>query len=528
MHSLLFTAVLCCGILPENTGLQNLLNWLGCCNDETVDAREVNTDVRLWIVSADSWDSSLFIIPTGQQPVPQFGSLRYSRTMNSPRLPRRRSDVNSNGGALLGGSHGHQHAAIAKPPVVQAQSSQRVEEDEQQISLASFYFVMVGIGYLFPFSALTQPVDYWHLLFPDFNIEFPLTTTYMYTNLFALAFLVWSSDENPNFHRRMYGGFVGQLIALVLVPSSYFLGLSEHANTIVVLAATTVASISTAFIDSSVIALASQYPDRVQEYLQVGVGVSTLIGSFYRDATKIIFPPNLIVESSLLYFYVGAATIFFCISSYSKLIVLPISKSCLSEPKATQSNIATEESTLLPNPDSREYIHSSKSDILRKIWFNEWMVFLVFMSTLSLWPPLVTEIKSHNFPQLESSGWWSLILLSCFSVMDCLGRLLVRFRLGFTRDTIWMAVVARLVLFPLIVGSVQGSVVVNDLFSALLVSALGFTNGYVGTLCIILVNECVADHELATAGMFTGFFLNSGLVVGATIGMCLDQWIVSK
>jgi len=35
---------------------------------------------------------------------------------------------------------------------------------------ASLYLIAFGVGYLFPFSALTQPVDYWNYLFPGYNM----------------------------------------------------------------------------------------------------------------------------------------------------------------------------------------------------------------------------------------------------------------------------------------------------------------------------------------------------------------------
>jgi hypothetical protein len=68
---------------------------------------------------------------------------------------------------------------------------------------AYILFVAIGIGYLFPFSALTQPVDYWHDLFPDFNVEFSITILYMWLNLLVLAFLVFVGDK-PIFKRSKY------------------------------------------------------------------------------------------------------------------------------------------------------------------------------------------------------------------------------------------------------------------------------------------------------------------------------------
>jgi hypothetical protein len=48
----------------------------------------------------------------------------------------------------------------------------------------------------------------------------------------------------------------------------------------------------------------------------------------------------------------------------------------------------------------------------------------------------------------------------------------------------------------------------------------------VGTLAIILVNDCCDSvAEQAIAGTFTSFFLNSGLVLGATIGLIFDKLV---
>jgi equilibrative nucleoside transporter 1/2/3 len=445
-------------------------------------------------------------------------------------------------------------------------TAQEEQDYQSQVREACVLFTIVGVGYLFPFSALTQPIDYWNLLFPDFNMEFPLTALYMWTNLIMLGALVFGSQGTPHFTRRIVGGFIGQLLVLVAVPTSYFFHFDEGANIIAILGLTVVAAIVTAFIDSSLIALVSQYPLRVQEYFQLGVGVSTLIGSVYRDITKLAFPPDAIVESSLLYFYTGAATIGVCILAYYRLLQLPISKQCLARAEEAEVEVeahqphphhhpqfdantpATEASQLIPieiekpvlQTQSTSSLEPDRYEVLRKILFNEFMVLLLFLSTLALWPPLVTEIPAYGAQTqaiFESTGWWALVLLTVFSFSDCLGRLLVRFRMGWNKDNIWIAVALRFVLFPLIVGQVQGWWFANtsdgddnswklDAWSAFLVGLLGLTNGYVGTLCIVLVNDCLeTTQEQAIAGTFTSFFLNSGLVFGATFGLLFDALI---
>jgi hypothetical protein len=97
--------------------------------------------------------------------------------------------------------------------------------------------------------------------------------------------------------------------------------------------------------------------------------------------------------------------------------------------------------------------------------------------------------------------------------------------MGLNKDNVWIAVLARFVLFPLIMGQVRGWGWPSDIWSATLVGMLGFTNGYVGTLTIVLVNDVVhSPKEQAIAGTFTSFFLNSGLVLGATVGMGFDAF----
>ncbi|KAG6618665.1 Equilibrative Nucleoside Transporter (ENT) Family [Phytophthora cinnamomi] len=409
---------------------------------------------------------------------------------------------------------------------------QAAVQEAREETLACWLFALVGVGYLFPFSALTQPVDYWHLLFPDFNIEFALTSTFMYTNLAFLAVIVLLCGGKPWYSGRIVGGFLGQLLVLAFVPTSYFLLTSEHANAVAVLGGTAVASIATAFIDSSTIALVSQYPQRVQESFQLGVGLSTLIGSLYRDLTKLVFPADQLLASSLIYFYTGALTIALCIGAFYKVMALKITRKYLLR-KADSSVELTERSPLLAHkrqsgsdPFSVAGPAPTKWSVLKKVWHLEALILAVFLASLSVWPPLVTEIKTYNFPSLQESGWWSLILLTLFSISDCVGRFVVNHRFGLTPGNVWIPILARFVFVPIIIGIVKGWWLQSDIWSVLSVLTLGFGNGYLGTLTIIFVSESVHSDEQHLIGPFTSFFLNSGLVLGSTVGLILEKVVL--
>ncbi len=456
-------------------------------------------------------------------------------------------------------------------------------KEKKEERLASWLFVAIGVGYLFPFSALTQPVDYWTLLFPDFDVEFLITAVYMWFNLLLLGYLVFLGDDNPSYELRIYGGFLGQFLALVVVPSSYFLGLSEDMNLVVITCSTAFAAAVSALIDSCAISLSAQYPLACQEALQLGIGVSTLIGSVYRIITKGAFPTSMMVQSSLLYFYSGAVTIIVCVVCFWYLMSMDISKRSIKVGMGSELNLSDltplldkgttttttttptttgsssgsssgvgsdcgynygatdddEEQGTTPTPtpttgtttgtDGTLDLQALKWRTFRLAAWNELVVFCLFASTLALWPPLITEIPSYQFPALNESKWWPLLLLFDFAVMDVVGRSSVSWRCGLTKDNIWIPVLIRILLFtPIIICLVKGYLFTHDFISVISVAGLGFTNGYLGSLSIVLVNdavESVGEEGKGLVGTLTGFVLNAGLVAGATAAIFVDSWV---
>ncbi|ETI41982.1 hypothetical protein F442_12736 [Phytophthora nicotianae P10297] len=390
---------------------------------------------------------------------------------------------------------------------------QSAESEAREETLACWLFALVGIGFLFPFSALTQPVDYWKMLFPEYNIEFAITSVFMYTSLAFLTLLVVFLGK-PQYTARIVSGFVGQLTVLVFVPTSYYFLAS---SSIAVLGATAVAAIATAFIDSCAIALVSHYPQRVQESFQLGIGLSALIGSIYRDLTKLVFPTDQLLASSLIYFYSGALTIALCIGAYYKAMRLQITKKYLFTEGGNHELDEKRESIDVVGPTP------TKWSVLKKVWHLEILILCVYLASLSVWPPLVTEIKTYNFPSLQESGWWSLILLTVFSTFDCVGRFVVNHRFGLKPSNVWMPIIARFIFVPIIIGIVKEWWLQNDICSVLCVLLLGFGNGYLGALTIIFVSESVQPDEQHIIGPITSFFLNLGLVLGSTVGLVLDS-----
>ena len=217
------------------------------------------------------------------------------------------------------------------------------------------------------------------------------------------------------------------------------------------------------YLFSAAIAFTAQYPIEIQSGYQMGIGLSTLIGSCFRILTKLALPTDAVVNSSLLFFYSGAFVIVLVTMFYTRLLALPCSEKYIVyglsplETKTRQNRVVQqaqeliflkqdmcESSPLIVNKYGSavaavaKYSSSSETlsaptlssgttntgsyDIFLKIYPAYFPVLIVYSVTLLLWPPLITEIHSFNFPALEESQWWSLILLFLFALMDCVGR----------------------------------------------------------------------------------------------------------
>ncbi len=69
--------------------------------------------------------------------------------------------------------------------------------------------LLIGIGYLFPISAIWAAFDYWTLLFPGTNVEFVVTCLYQAGSVATVLML--SLGKRMDFGKRIYGGFIGQV-----------------------------------------------------------------------------------------------------------------------------------------------------------------------------------------------------------------------------------------------------------------------------------------------------------------------------
>merc|ERR1711971_687219 len=84
------------------------------------------------------------------------------------------------------------------------------------------------------------------------------------------------------------------------------------------------------------------------------------------------------------------------------------------------------------------------------VWKNQCMVFLNLALTTLGYPGLITSISCRQFLALRSGHWFQELLLTAFTFADIIGRFLTHKRCGLSHKNIWITVVIRTLLFPIL------------------------------------------------------------------------------
>lgn len=184
------------------------------------------------------------------------------------------------------------------------------------------------------------------------------------------------------------------------------------------------------------------------------------------------------------------------------------------QPRETEEN---------PQPNRTEIplIH-----LFRKLPYMSLAVFICFAVTM-VFPVFTASIQSNN--QIEPAIFIPLAFL-LWNTGDLLGRLITLWpKVSLTHHpfVLFCISMARLLFIPLyFLCNIKnrGAVVQSDLFYLVVVQFLfGFSNGYLGSECMMGAGEWVSPEERQAAGGFMGLMLVGGLTVGSLLSFGLGD-----
>jgi len=159
---------------------------------------------------------------------------------------------------------------------------------------------------------------------------------------------------------------------------------------------------------------------------------------------------------------------------------------------------------------------------LKKIFVLGTSVLCTFFITFLVFPGLVILIPSTQ-ENLNVTSWFSEILISLFHLTNFLGSFLPGnwefFSRPFSPDGswLWIPVVIRMVFPVFLLLCYYPRIFASDIVAYILVSGLGLSNGYLGSLLMSFAPMRVDPLDQEYASELMTIFLNTGLVMGSTI-----------
>jgi len=424
----------------------------------------------------------------------------------------------------------------------------------QDNKASHFYMMVIGIGYLFPISAIWAAFDYWKAMFPNENVEFVVTCVYQFGSVVTV--LVLSVGSGFAFAPRIFGGFAGQFACLAAIMGARWLVLPEEAMFHLLLGVVALVSVATGFLDSALFSLCSQYSPAMQGSLQIGIGLGTFVSVIYRDITKLVLSKDL-VNATTAYFAIALLTIVFCAFCYRQLMRLPVSRHIFCGVGLETSLLDTNgvDSTVTPRQASFSAVSpatpmlASPGGVRRPsvsleledsaahemedaearfgvvwglVWRNQLTIFLNLFLTTLCYPGIITSMPCRQMLSLEGEHWYQTLLLTAFTLADTLARFQTHRRLGLYYGNIWITVILRAALFPAMLFCVMSSAA-PDILAFIVVAIFGALNGYCVSLSLIVVNEIpkLSAEQRKTCGRISAFSVNGGLCLGSFCGAML-------
>lgn len=409
---------------------------------------------------------------------------------------------------------------------------------------AYWIFILLGVGVLLPWNTFISAPDYFNMLYGP-NILFYFSMAYSYPNLIGLVAMV-KYGAKLSFRALTIPSFTLYTVVLVVVPLLYYIVGSGMAGMVLTITAVFFVGLANAVCQAGVFGFAGFLPSEFTQGAMSGNGIAGVLVCVIRIITKLSMPndDSGIRDSTLVFFMIGAFVIVLTIASIFVLMKLPYVKEnaelrnesvgLLSSSASASAGVQSpdgeddeEEKISMVRREGNADQEKLRSQggpnqvtirsVFRKIWKFAVMVWFVFFVTLAVFPGVTVQIPSNN----GLSDWLPILLITLFNVGDTVGRSSPGWFILFSEKTMPFAVAARAIFIPLFVFCVKPRLISNDAFPIVVMAVMSFTNGYLGSLCMMFAPEKVNQHEREKAGTIMTFFLLLGITTGSTVGLGL-------
>ncbi|ORY25751.1 nucleoside transporter-domain-containing protein [Naematelia encephala] len=430
----------------------------------------------------------------------------------------------------------------------EAQETSLVRVEDRGGKGVYFCFWVLGAGVLLSWNALICTMPLLASYFPEdsptkASLASWLSTAFCLGNLFFLGSAqrsVGKSSPSPRLHHSLILLFLSSLfitfptlpILLPILPASLMLPF--------LLFLTVVLSLATAWLQCAVFALAALWGSQEMLAVMSGQGGIAILVSLVQVGLAVIsalhgaasgdedYSDSQSTLAGIGLWALGSAGAFGCMIAHRWLMRHPDYRIVLAPLTMRGAGLMTgedgEEQAL-----GKQHGEGATRRLLRKNAALNLAVAYVFVVTLAVFPPVTASITSVQDPppRLLRPDVFIPLHFLIFNIGDYVGRTYLPAipALIFTSQPIVLVLsLSRTLFIPLLLicntPNTNSPIINSDTLFFLIILFFGITNGYIGSLAMILapspaLNPRVAEEEKDVAGSLAAFCLVAGLAVGS-------------
>ncbi|XP_006010241.1 equilibrative nucleoside transporter 4 [Latimeria chalumnae] len=441
------------------------------------------------------------------------------------------------------------------------------DEAVPQDCYRGIYFAMLlaGVGFLLPYNSFITDVDYLHHKYPGTSIVFDMSLTYILVALIAVI-LNNALVELLSLHTRITVGYLFALGPLVFVSvCDVWLGLFAVKQAYAInLVAVGVVAFGCTVQQSSFYGYTGMLPKRYTQGVMTGESTAGVIISLSRIFTKLLLSDEK--KNTIIFFFISISIELLCF--VLQLLVrrtrfVQYYTACAKQsevelkghdsdgmgyrvhhdvvaeevrfenrtagdsiPESLHSEVEfTGSSTYMRFDVGKPRIKKSwpglrdmvlhRYVVARVIWPYMLSIAVTYFITLCLFPGLESEIRNCMLGE-----WLPILIMAIFNLSDFVGKILAALPYSWNGTRLLICSCLRVIFIPLFIMCVYPSgqpAFSHPAWPCIFSLLMGITNGYFGSVPMILAAGKVSTEQRELAGNTMTVSYMSGLTLGSAV-----------
>ncbi|XP_030067719.1 equilibrative nucleoside transporter 4 isoform X2 [Microcaecilia unicolor] len=439
-----------------------------------------------------------------------------------------------------------------------------IEDPEPQDLYHGIYFAMLlaGVGFLLPYNSFITDVDYLHQKYAGTSIVFDMSLTYILVALVAVI-LNNALVEMLSLHTRITVGYLFALGPLLFVSiCDIWLDLFSLRQAYAVnLVAVGVVAFGCTVQQSSFYGYTGMLPKRYTQGVMTGESTAGVIISLSRIFTKLLLSDE--TKNTIIFFFISIGMELMCFilhllvrRTHFVRYFTARSREAAPEGKDVASHgtgyrvhhdTVTEEENGpqgdspreslghetelsgsgayvrfdVPRPKVKRSWPSFRDMMLHRyivsriIWAYMLSIAMTYFITLCLFPGLESEIRNCTLGE-----WLPILIMAIFNLSDFVGKILAALPYDWRGTHLLACSCLRVVFIPLFIMCVYPSgkpAFSHPAWPCIFSLLMGITNGYFGSVPMILAAGKVSPEQRELAGNTMTVSYMTGLTLGSAV-----------